>query len=148
MIIQSVWSGNSNSSQFNDSFCFLYLIAKQGLYHNKHQSITCNSNCMHVKEQKRKLTFISYLSYSCLSHFFSSPSLSFFFLHRYRRRYFSRSHLSVSLIWICNKTQGDRVQYYFCRTSFLLISISLETQCVSFDVSISIFYSCSNYLTN
>lgn len=48
--IQFAWRGNSSSSRFKDLFHFIYLSV---MFCNnvQHQSITCNSHCMHVKEQ-------------------------------------------------------------------------------------------------
>lgn len=88
-----------------------------------HQSITCNSYCMHVKEQNENwLLLVIWVFLYCFFFFF--PLLATLC----SAVFFCKVTLSPCVVNALVAKGFDIVsQYYFCRTSFLLISISLET---------------------
>lgn len=144
-IIQSVWSGEQHYSRFNDpvSFC-IYVKASQRngfvVLYNINQSLVI-SYCMHVKEQNENWHLLVIWVYIFFIYLFLFSLLFYAVV---------ASHLygtGMSGKW--NDCFGGKKIESSCartilllsNTSFLLISISLETTSDPFDVSISIFYS-------
>lgn len=142
-IIQSVWSGEQHYSRFNDpvSFC-IYVKASQRngfvVLYNINQSLVI-SYCMHVKEQNENWHLLVIWVY-----FFFHLFVPFLFIVLCCCRKPPLWHWYVwEVKWLFwgGESSCARTILLLSNTSFLLISISLETTSDPFDVSISIFYS-------
>lgn len=142
-IIQSVWSGEQHYSRFNDpvSFC-IYVKASQRngfvVLYNINQSLVI-SYCMHVKEQNENWHLLVIWVY-----FFFHLFVPFLFIVLCCCRKSPLWHWYVwEVKWLFwgGESSCARTILLLSNTSFLLISISLETTSDPFDVSISIFYS-------
>lgn len=117
---QSVWSGKSilHDSTTHSLILYLSILFWSGM---QHQSITCNSHCMHVKEQNENWhLLVIWIFLYCF--FFPFSALCSLF-----RRYFREVTLCVLSLQVRLRGLRDQQPYYICWTSFLLISISLET---------------------